>query len=84
MKLIDNWRQWPRMYSQWAFATIAALQGSVLGFISAQTLASPILFFPTMTWGGLANSITAFLAVSGFIGRLIDQGFTEPQPPPAA
>lgn len=73
MKLIDNWRQWPRMYSQWAFATIAAFQASVLAFISAETLAAPVLFYPALTWGGLASSVTAFLAVTGFIGRLIAQ-----------
>lgn len=77
MKLIDTWRQWPRMYSQWAALTIVALQTTVLAVISTETLAAPILFYPSMTWGTLASSVTAFLAVSGFVGRLLDQGIGE-------
>jgi hypothetical protein len=80
IKLVDNWRSWPRMYSQWAFATIGGIQGSVLAFVPAETLAAPILFFPSMTWAGFISSVTAFLAISGFIGRLISQDL--PAPPP--
>lgn len=74
MKLIDNWRQWPRMYSQWAFMAIAGLQTSVLTIISSKFLAATILFFPNYTWGGLFEAIIAALAVTGFGARLLDQG----------
>jgi hypothetical protein len=85
MKLIDNWRQWPRMYSQWAFTTIAGIQGSVLAFVAPDILAAPVLFLggigipAEMTWGGAIAGVTAFLAVTGFVGRLIAQDL-----PPAA
>ncbi|MEY4952503.1 MAG: hypothetical protein RL299_927 [Pseudomonadota bacterium] len=78
LKLIDNWRQWPRMYSQWAFATIGGIQASILAFVSPEILAAPILFFPSMTWGGFTSSLTAFLAISGFFGRLISQDLSAP------
>jgi hypothetical protein len=80
MKLIDNWRQWPRMYSQWAFATILGLQGSVLAFLSSDQLAAPLLPWLTLTWGQAIQSLTAALAVSGFVGRLISQSIDEPAP----
>lgn len=79
IKLVDDWRNWPRMYSQWAFATIGGIQASVLAFVSPEILAAPILFFPSMTWAGFISSLTAFLAVSGFVGRLIAQDLPAPQ-----
>ena len=77
MTLIENWRDWPRMYSIWAFASIATIQGSVLAFISPEQLATAILFYPSMTWGGAVQSVVAFLAISGGIGRLIHQPVKE-------
>lgn len=76
MKLIDNWRQWPKMYSQWAFITIGALQANVLVFMPPNYLAAPTLFISNMTWGELISGITVGLAVSGFIARLVHQGLT--------
>jgi hypothetical protein len=73
MKLVDDWRDAPRMYSVWAFAAIATLQGSVIGFITPEQLAAPVLFFPAWTWGSLNQAVVAFLAVTGGIGRLIAQ-----------
>lgn len=73
MKLIDNWRDWPRMYSQRAFAAIALIQGSVLTFLTPEHLASPVLFYPSMTWGAVIQGVIALLAVTGFIGRLLSQ-----------
>jgi hypothetical protein len=73
MKLIENWREAPRMYSMWAFTSIATIQGSVLAFINPEQLAAAILFYPSMTWGGLVQAVIAFLAVTGGIGRLIYQ-----------
>lgn len=73
MKLIDNWRDWPKFYSTWAFASIATIQGSMLAFITPEQLQAAILFYPSLTWGGLSQSVVAFLAVTGGIGRLIAQ-----------
>lgn len=73
MKLIDNWREAPRWYSTWAFASIATIQASVLAFITPEQLAAPILFYPSWTWGAAAQAVVAFLAVTGGIGRLISQ-----------
>ncbi len=78
MKLIDNWRQWPRMYSQWAFITIGMLQANVLAFMTPEQLAAPVLFLQAITWGELTQGVTTGLAVSGFIGRLISQGIESP------
>ena len=74
MKLIDNWRDAPRMYSMWAFTSIATIQGSVLAFIAPEQLAAPVLFMPEWTWGALSQAVVACLAVTGGIGRLISQG----------
>lgn len=74
MKLIDNWRDAPRWYSTWAFASIATIQGSVLAFITPEQLAAPVLFLSGWTWGALAQAVVAFLAVTGGVGRLISQG----------
>lgn len=73
MKLVENWRQWWRWYSTWAFASIATIQASVLAFLSSEQLAAPILFYPAWTWGQAAQAVVAFLAVTGGVGRLISQ-----------
>lgn len=73
MKLIDNWRDAPRMYSMWAFTSIATIQGSVLAFITPEQMATPVLFLSGWTWGALAQAVVAFLAVTGGVGRLISQ-----------
>jgi len=72
LSLVDNWRDWPRMYSQWAAAAILAFHGGVMAYITPEQLAAPT-FFLDYTWGQVASGITAALAVSGFIGRLISQ-----------
>lgn len=73
MKLINNWRDAPRMYSMWAFGAIATIQGTVLTFITSEQLAARILFAPTWTYADAVQAVVAFLAVSGGIGRLIAQ-----------
>lgn len=73
MKLINDWRQAPKFYSTWAFASIATIQASVLTFITPEQLTAPILFYPSWTWGAAAQAVVAFLAVTGGIGRLISQ-----------
>jgi hypothetical protein len=77
MKLIPDWRQAPRWYSTWAFASIATIQGSLLAFLTPEQLAAIVTGLPGWTYGELLQSVVAFLAVTGGIGRLIAQG--EPQ-----
>ena len=79
MKLIDNWRQWPKMYSTWAFGSIATIQ-TTAALLSAEILAAPVLLMD-VTWGGLISSLTAFLAISGAVGRLISQSNVENKEP---
>lgn len=76
MKLIENWRQWPKMYSQWAFITIGALQANVLAFMPPNYLTAPTLFISNMIWGELISGVTVALAVTGFIARLVHQGLS--------
>lgn len=83
LHLIHDWRRWPRMYSQWAFTTIASVQGSVLVFVTPEQLAAPALLLPG-SWGDVLASATAALAVSGFIGRLIAQDLAPPAAGPTA
>jgi hypothetical protein len=73
MKLIDNWRQAPRMYSVWALSGIATIQGSVLTFLTPEQLATIVTGLPGWTWGEVLQSAVAFLSVTGGIGRLITQ-----------
>lgn len=73
IKLIDDWKQAPRMYSIWAFTSIATLQGSVMAFITQEQLQAPILLYPSMTYGTALQAVIAFLAVTGGIGRMIAQ-----------
>ena len=79
MQLIDNWRQWPKMYSTWAFGSIATIQAAT-AFIAADVLAARVPFID-YTWQGLISSATAFLAISGMVGRLVAQGNVEDKPP---
>lgn len=71
--LVGDWRKSFRWYSNWCFATIASIQGSVLVFVTQQQLQAKLLFYPTLTWGELVQSIIAILAVAGFILRNISQ-----------
>lgn len=73
IKLIDNWKQAPRMYSIWAFTSIATLQGSVMTFITQEQLQAPILLYPSLTYGTALQAVITFLAVTGGIGRMIAQ-----------
>jgi len=84
MKLIEDWRKWPRFYSTWAFGSIATIQTSA-AFLSEKILASHVALLPAdVTWAGLISSATAFLAISGAVGRLIDQNGAplDPKEPP--
>jgi hypothetical protein len=73
LSLIENWREAPKFYSIWAFASIATIQGVTKGFLTLDQLASRVLFYPDWTWGGLVDAVVAFLAVTGLVGRLISQ-----------
>ena len=72
MKLIENWKQAPRMYSVQALAAITALQG-IGAYLSAEHLAAPIVFMPDWTYGAALQAATAFLGITGTISRLIAQ-----------
>jgi 4-hydroxybenzoate polyprenyltransferase len=71
LKPIPDWRKAPRLYSIWALASIASIQGSVLSFLTPMQLAA--MAFSGWTWGEVAQGVVAFLAVTGGIGRLLTQ-----------
>ena len=79
MKLIDNWRQAPRMYSVQALAAIAAIQGAQ-AYLTAEQLAAPILFAPDWTYASALQAATAFLGISGLVARLIAQDLPTKEP----
>lgn len=79
-ELVENWRDAPRWYSTWAFASIATIQGSVLAFITEKQLAAPVLLYPSLTWGEASQAVVAFLAVTGGVARLISQKKTPTEP----
>jgi hypothetical protein len=72
VRLIDNWRQAPRMYSVQALAIIATLQGAQT-YLTAEQLAAPILFAPDWTYGSALSAVTAFVGITGLVARLIAQ-----------
>ena len=83
VKLVEDWRDFWKWYSTWALTTIGGIQTYVLTYATPEQLAAPILFYPSMTWGQGVASLTTFLAVTGFIGRLISQKKkTTPDPQP--
>lgn len=65
MKLIENWRQAPRMLSVQALAVIAGLPAAWLMIPDEVKALIPPAWIPWITTG---------LALAGIIGRLIDQG----------
>lgn len=71
--LVGDWRKSLRWYSNWCFATIAAIQGSVLVYVTPKQLQAAILFYPSWTWGALVQAVITILAVAGFILRNISQ-----------
>lgn len=77
MKLVENWRDAPRWYSVWAAGAVVTI-GGVGAYLTPEMLAAPIFFLPDWTWGKALSSITAFLGVTGLVGRLISQ---EPKVP---
>lgn len=83
MKLIDNWKQAPRMYSVQALAAIAALQAAQ-AYLTAEQLAAPILFAPDWTYGSALHAVTAFLGITGLLARLIAQDLPQQQQGPQA
>ena len=71
--LVVDARNWWRWYSTWAFTTIGGIQTSVVVYIPKAHLDAAVMFYPTLTWSDAIASFTAFLAVTGFIGRMISQ-----------
>lgn len=78
MKIIDNWKQAPRMYSVQALAAIAALQAGA-AYLTPEQLASPILFAPGWTYASALQAATAFLGITGMLARLIAQDLPQQQ-----
>ncbi len=76
MKLIENWRQAPRMYSVQALAAIAALQAAA-AYLTPEQMAAPILFAPGWTYAAALQAVTAFLGITGMLARLIAQDLPE-------
>lgn len=64
------------MYSVQALAIIASVQGAA-AYLSPEQLASAVLFYPVWTWGGLIQSVTAFVGITGTVARLIAQDLPE-------
>lgn len=64
MKLIDNWKQAPRMFSMWAYAAASAIQGAWLMLDEAQRASLK---------GEWVAGITIAIVVLGAIGRLVQQ-----------
>lgn len=64
MKLIDNWKEWPKMFSQWANAAGVAGIGAYL-------------MLPEKLQNALPPDKALYIAIGlfalGFIGRLIKQ-----------
>lgn len=72
MKLVDNWKKAWTWYSVWAAGAVVTI-GSIGAYLTPEMLAAPIVFLPDWTWGKALSSLTAFLGVTGLIGRLISQ-----------
>lgn len=64
MKLIDNWKQAPRMFSMWAYAAASAIQGAWLALDDAQRASLDD------RW---VTGITLAVIVLGAIGRMVQQ-----------
>jgi len=77
MKLIDNWRSAWKLFSVQALAVIAFAQ-TVLAVVPPEYLNVKIAFTDT-TYGGVLVALTIAAAVIGGLGRLIDQGSSEPK-----
>lgn len=73
MKLVDNWRDVPRMISVQMLALIATVQG-ILAAATPEQVASLVPFTMSTTWANLGSTVTLTAAVIGGIGRFIDQG----------
>lgn len=77
MKLVDNWRALPRMYSVQAMAAIVAIQASsaALEALKAGMLAAPVPLLG-ITLAEATTGLTTLLALTGIVGRAVAQ-FTE-------
>ncbi len=65
MKLVDNWRECRKWFSQWAFVAAGALQTTWVALPPNLQSALPAT---------VISSIAAIICALGFLGRLIDQG----------
>lgn len=72
MKLVENWREAWKWYSEWAFMAIATIASFVV-YLTPEMLSARVLFLPDWTWAQVIASIIALLAVTGGVARLISQ-----------
>jgi len=79
VKLIDNWKQAPKMYSVQALALIGTLQG-IAAYLTPEQLAAPMLFAVDWTYGGAIQAVSAFAGITGTVARLIAQDLPTPDP----
>jgi len=79
MKLISTWRSWWRMYSEWAFAAILTIQGSIVAYLTPAQLAAPFLLYPGLTVMQFIAGVVSLLAITGGIVRLIPQDLPDPK-----
>lgn len=75
MKLVENWRALPRMYSVQAMSAIVVIQAARVT-VGADTLAMPVPLLGSTVAEAL-TALTAVLALTGIVGRAVAQ-FTEP------
>lgn len=72
MNLVKNWRDAWKWYSVWALSASTTI-GGITAYLTPASLAAPILFYPSWTWGTLIGAVVAFLGITGLIGRVISQ-----------
>ncbi len=65
MKMVENWRESWRWFSQWAFVMAGSLQTTWVALPPNLQTALPAT---------VVSSVAAAICVLGFVGRLIDQG----------
>lgn len=78
MKLIENWRQWYRMFSVQMLLFITGLQG-ILAVLPPDAQDARLPFIDA-TYREVGLALTIAAAVFGMVGRMIDQGIAKTEP----
>lgn len=79
MQLIDNWREWYRMYSSQALIVIATIQAALLGLPQAWLQAH--IPFTGVAYFDVLVALSLFGAALGQLGRLVKQPDLVREPP---